>query len=172
MYDARKYNPENKSVRSVQEIRDGLINHPSNAGRKEELTLLIDWLLAKERHNNEKGRAILNAFEEKMAGEQSPSLRALTLIAEAEGEDVQFRTISDFERLMTVPAEDQIRFDEERLAVLKVMPLISRIPLGINFENLLEVFEANAEPKPQDPAMDFIETHFVSTRPSYVPRLS
>ena len=166
------YNPEGKNVRSVQEIRDGLINHPANAHRKDELSLLIDWILAKERHNNEKGVAMLKAFEEKMAGEQSPSLRALTLIAQAEGQDTRFKTASDFERVMGVPLDQQIRFDEERLAVLKVMPLISRIPLGINFETLIDVFEANARSQSTDTAMDFIETHFVSTRPNHALRLN
>lgn len=168
MYDARKYNPENKSVRSVQEIRDGLINHPSNANRKQELELLIDWLLAKENYKNEAGRALIQAFDAKMGGEESASLRALSLVAELEGVDEIYRTSVDpmvvFKRdIINTPIETQIRFREEWLAVLQVCPIISKLPVSKDtlYFDLSGIYGKAAKGE-EDEAEAFIEKNFVS----------
>lgn len=168
MYDPRKYNPENKTVRSVQEIRDGLINHPDNADRKEELELLIDWLLAKEQYNNEVGRALAQAFDAKMGGEESPSLRALSLVAELEGVDEIYRTSVDpmvvFKRdVLNAPIETQIRFREEWLAVLQVCPIIGKLPSSKDslYFDLSGIY-GNAAKGVEDEAEAFIEKNFVS----------
>ena len=86
-----KYNPDNLTVRSVEQIREDLLSHPDNADRQDELDLLISWRLAQEDHYNEHGRKILDVFNQKMGEETSPSLRALSLVHELDGDDVAFK---------------------------------------------------------------------------------
>jgi hypothetical protein len=156
------YNPENKSVRSVEEIRHGLLNHPSNAHRQEELSLLIDWLIARERHNNRSGVTALRAFEEKMGNEQSASLRALTLLAEHENVDVTYKTTTPTQLFNAIvyhtPPEKQIRIDVERLESIALCPIARLLPVQniIDVSGLMGAFEQSATRAPQT-ADDFIE---------------
>ena len=80
-----KYNPEGRLDRSADEIQEALVNHPDNADRRDEVDLLCSWRRAYERHMNEGGSAAWRAFQRKMDGEKSQSMRALTLIAERNG---------------------------------------------------------------------------------------
>lgn len=80
-----KYNPEGRMDRSRDEIQEALVNHPDNAHRREELDLLCAWRRAYERHMNEGGSAAWRAFQQKIDGEKSQSMRALTLLAERSG---------------------------------------------------------------------------------------
>lgn len=91
-----KYNPENRTVRSADEIHHGLVNHPENINCREEKDLLCSWRRAYERHMNEGGSAGWRAFQKKIDGEQSQSMRALTLLAEREGyENTAYHTNHD-----------------------------------------------------------------------------
>ena len=154
-----------KPVRSVEEIRDGLLSLPSNANRQDELSLLIDWLIARERHMNRSGIAALRAFEEKMGDESSPALRSLTLLDEHMGGNRLYKTaLSPTDQFIKAvhmaDAAVQIRFDMERLENEKRFPITSFIPTknAIRFEGLQNVFDKQAEASLQS-AEDFIERH-------------
>ena len=82
---SNKYNPEGRTVRSADEIHEGLVNHPDNANCRQEKDLLCSWRRAYERHMNEGGGAAWRAFQKKIDGEKSQAVRALTLLAEREG---------------------------------------------------------------------------------------
>lgn len=168
MVDLSKYNPEGKSVRSVEEIRQGMLSHPDNAERQEELELLIDWRLARETHLNRHGKAVLQAFNEKMGPETSQTLRALTLMHELAGDETVFRTRNEFAEAMKTlfmqPAEKQIHVDLERLENIRLYPVASSLPVknAIKFEGLTETFVQQAQGE-RDEAMDYIERNFVGS---------
>lgn len=162
------YNPEGKIVRSVQEIREGLLSNPANAHRQEELSLLIDWLIARERHNNRSGIAALRAFEEKMGNEQSTALRALSLLEQEMGNDVAYKTaknsITEFVRIIVnQPKEDQILVDLERLDHVQQSPILKILPVAnaIKFDGLSGLFMPVAQEVPQT-ADEFIEQQSLS----------
>lgn len=111
---SNKYNPEGRTVRSADEIHEGLVNHPDNANCREEKDLLCSWRRSYERHMNESGSAAWRAFQKKIDGEQSQGVRALTLLAEREGMvDTVYHAHSDGFlswkwRLASIPPEDRI----------------------------------------------------------------
>lgn len=81
-----KYNPEGLITRSADEIQEAIVNHPDNADCRDEKDLLCSWR---------------RAFQKKIDGEKSPSMRALTLLAEKEGYD---RTVfhADTDKFLTL----------------------------------------------------------------------
>ncbi len=82
-----KYNPDGLTVRSADEIHEGIVNHPDNAGCRDQKDLLCTWRRAYERHMNEAGSAAWRAFQKKIDGEKSQSMRSLTVLAEREGDN-------------------------------------------------------------------------------------
>lgn len=111
---SNKYNPEGRTVRSADEIHKGLVNHPDNANCREEKDLLCSWRRAYECHMNESGSAAWRAFQKKIDGEQSQSMRALTLLAERAGDQntVYYAQTDKFLSwkwmLASIPPEDRI----------------------------------------------------------------
>ena len=155
-----------------------MLSHPDNAHRRKHLALLIDWRLSYERHMNKSGIAILRAFEEKMEGENSPSLRALSLLHRMEGEDTTYHTANPYAQsikvILSQPLETQIRVDLERLESVRRFPIVSFLPVqnSIKFDGLAAAFSASAQGR-DDQAADFVEQNFVSSQPKPPPpRLS
>lgn len=96
-----KYNPEGLITRSADQIQEAIVNHPDNADCRDEKDLLCSWRRAYECHMNEGGSAAWRAFQKKIDGEKSPSMRALTLLAEKDGCD---RTVfhADTDKFLTL----------------------------------------------------------------------
>lgn len=110
---------------------------------------------------NRGGMAALRAFEENMGDEKSPSLRALSLLADRAGVKHVYRsTVSLTDRFMEVvygtAPEEQICFDLERLKNSVHYPVTSFLPVknAIRFDGVANVFAEAAKPSS---AEDFID---------------
>lgn len=171
-----KYHSGNTSRRTVDEIREALMAHPDNVDRLDTLALLFDWRRAREKHITRFNKQAVQDFDKKMGDEKSPSLRALTLVHELNGDHATyFKSNLDEETsysaamniLFNDAVTNYIVLDVERLENMARYPIVALLPMKnmIDFGDIGYMFNEKAEAT-TDEAEDFVEKNFVHHAPT------